>query len=367
MKHKLIFLFLMFILLVPISYSWMPPTHWFILKSTILESPTSSVGTIAAKYPQLVMGGDLLTDLSVFYYFSGGFNNLGEAYRATHNGEFCRRMVALQKNEQELACAYGACSHQFEDSRSHNDFVPTVIRRTYLVNGLIHIFAEERVNDEILKDSPELNSEVKSALVQAAPVCKDLFRRALINDAAFEGIPFDGMYDDFVRFVGDNEKYSVGFQGFSSIPQDIQVLLLSFGSLNIISFVFFIRRKKKNIFNKISIGLNIFFVLLISTAYILFMQGNIWEAFQFVSGPVSNVMPVQGWQQSIEAAKADMIIFFNQGANYVLSIRDPSGDQALREASEAGATVRTIVNILVLLLIMLFIWLNFRKGKKKYV
>ena len=110
-KNFLIF-FLSLILLVSTVSAWMPEDHTQYNLNAASQYPNTPVGQLAVNYMDDIIACDVLTDISVFYYFSEGFTAIGKEYRATHSQNLCLKMVELAGNDpQALACAYGVCSH----------------------------------------------------------------------------------------------------------------------------------------------------------------------------------------------------------------------------------------------------------------
>jgi hypothetical protein len=361
-KMKKIFMFLlMSMLLISMVSAWMPETHTYQMEKALEQAPSSPVGLVIQNNFDDYIAGNILTDASVFYYFSEGFTNIGKEYKATHSAVLCKRAVELASNDQELAFAYGICAHHVEDAVSHNDFVPNVVEKTKMPNGIVHALAEEDVNDNIATD--ELRSRVRSALVNRAPVHREFYIKVLQSN---EDVSIDvgKLYDAFVFEVAGNSKYSVGFRSFTAVPMSIHVVLILLFILSLVSMATLVRREKKSIFNKISIVILTGIALLIVFIYVLYFTGTLWQFFQFASTPLTSVLPTGGWEQYVDKSVSETVKMMNGGANYVNSIRDPSGEESLARASASGSVFRIIIDILIVGLIALFIWLNFRRKKR---
>ncbi len=355
-------MFFMTVLLLGSVSSWMPETHTFINEEALVQSPNSEVGKlINSGYYEDFIACDVLTDISVFYYFTEGFNQIGTKYKQTHTQNLCHRMIQLAKNDAQRACAYGVCAHHVQDAVSHNSFVPRVIRKTKLVNGLIHVFAEENANDQLITN--ELSVKVRQALVNVAPIHREFFRGALVSENS--EFPFESMYDAFVAEVSTSEKYSIGFRGFSAVPVSIHFGLIMIFILSMMGMALLIKKKDRTMINKIFIVLLFLIAISIIGLYWLFYAGKLWVAFQYASKPISALMPTSGWEADITSAITETVNMMNGGSQYVLAVTpDPAGEIELLEASKTGKTLRTIVNGLIVALIGLFFYLNIKKKKK---
>ena len=360
---KILILLTMSLLLVSLTSAWMPETHLAQMDEAMQQAPNSPVGLIIQNNYDDYIAGNILTDSSVFYYFSEGFTTIGKEYKATHSAILCKRAVELASNNGELAFAYGICAHHVEDAVAHNVFVPAVIERTKLVNGLVHIFAEEKVNDEIV--TPELRSHVRSALTNKAPIHREFFIRILQSESGIQDVDVGHLYDAFVTQVAVNEKYSVGFKGFTAVPTSIHAVLILLFFFGLFGSATLFKKKDKNIFAKIGIIVLFFMSISIIGLYAFYLTGNLWKGFQFISTPVSMLMPTSGWEATYNQGVQETVKLMNNGALYVNNIQDPSGSEALARASASGSAVRIIVDILLVTLIGLFIYLAIKKKRRK--
>ncbi len=364
-KYNLIFgFFVMSILMLSFVSSYMPDTHKYIADQSILQASNSEYGKIAQKYPDDFVGCNILVDISVLAYFSEGFNKISTKYKATHSTSMCQRAVQNAETERELACAIGICAHHTTDGVAHNEFVVEVIERTNLVNGLIHIFAEEKVNDALLKlEGRELSVQTRQALANVAPVHKEFFRELLVTEGT--SFNFDAMFDAFTNEVTGNDKYSVGFRGFTAIPTSIHIVMFLIFALMLTLLAFLYKREKKTIINYIGMTIAFLIALTVILAYVLFFTGKIWMFFQTVSYPVSQMMPTSGWEVHLNKAVQETTNMLKGGSNYVMAVTpDPAGEHALTNASAVGSGVRTVVNVIIVIIIGIFVWLNFKKKKK---
>ena len=367
-KKVYISIFSLFLLFSLISFSsaWIvPDTHDWIAKEALSQAPNSWGGQIVSEHWDDFSACQSLTDYSVFFYFQQGFSTIGKVYLASHNLNICKRGMELadKNNPAEIACAIGICSMEFEDEPSHNDYVPMMIRRTGLVNGIIHAPVEECINKKIT--TPELHTQGISALVNKYPVHKDYLIRVFQSDNRATTINVGVMMDEFVGQVANNKQYTVGFRGFTAVPTSIHIILILWFLFGMIGLTYLIRKKEKSIINKISIVLLlILFVLPVILLYVLYFTGNIWRAFQWITTPICPLLPLDGWEQHIQKAVSNEVNLFNNGADAVFQLRDPAGQQALHDADAGNVWKLWVIGLVLLSFIGLFFWLNIRKRKK---
>lgn len=363
---SLFFAILLVLSLFPLASAWMPSTHRYMNSEAIESSPNSPVGLIASQYTADFNCGNYLADASVFYYFSEGFTAIGKEYRSTHSTEFCKRAVALaQRNNDkgQLAFAYGICSHQVQDQIAHNEFVPDVVEKSKLVNGLVHALAEEKVDDQVRKVDDQ-KSLVNNELKTTCPKYKEFFIEVAQGDTQLDNVNPGLLYDSFISQVSGSTKYSLGFKSFMAVPTSIILMLLLVFIMTSLLFVYIFRLEKKNVFNKVSMVLLGIFSIFIVLVFVLYFTNNIWQAFQTFSYPLSQPLPTGGWENHINDGISETINFFNGGVNYLNTIQDPSGAVSLANADKAGSGFRTIMAIIFVGLIGLFIYLNIKKKKK---
>ena len=362
MKKLILFIFV--ILCIPLVLAEMPESHDYIVRGALDIAGDTPVGRIVDKYYEDVIACNILTDFSVFFYFSEGFDAIGREYRATHSKNLCIRMVELSENDADLACAYGVCTHHIADDDIHSTFIPDIITMTGVPNGMIHIFIEEKINDVLVTE--ESRRRVRTAITNKAPVHKELFRKAVIQERGYSNINFDEMYDEFVVQVTGNKKYSVGFKGFSAIPSNVHIAILAVLALSFTTMIFLFRKKDRNIWGTILMWLSIAMILFIIVIYITFFTGTLWLAFQTISTPVTYITPAPGWEQLIENSIQKTADFFDRGVSYFsYEVKDPSGAEDLLNADKNSAFVRWIAIIIILATILVLLYQSFKKKNTK--
>lgn len=370
MKSKIsFFLLAMFVCLVSTSLvsAWIvPETHDWIAHQSISQAPNSEVAQLIQAHFDDFSACMSLTDYSVFFYFQQGFSTIGKVYLASHNNLICPRAIELadKNNPSEMACAYGVCSMDFEDSPSHNGYVPMVIERTGMVNGFVHAPSEECVNKKIT--TSELKAEGRSALVNKYPEHRAYLIKVFQSDSRATTVDVGLMMDAFVSEVASSDQYTVGFRGFTAVPTSIHVILLLYFLFGMVTLTFLIRRPNKSLLNKISMVLLIIFVIIpVIILYVLYFTGNIWKAFQVATTPLCWVLPTSGYETYLQQAISNEINLFNNGATASYQLPDPSGLQALHNADAGNQWKLWVIGTILVFLIIIFIWLNFRESKKK--
>lgn len=370
MKNKSALVILSIFLLVcslSLTSAWIvPDSHDYIGHQAVLQSSGSPYGQIVAAHFDDYSACMSTTDYSVFFYFSSGFSSIGKQYLASHNNVICSRALELadKNNPSEVACALGICSMDAQDSPSHNYFVPQVIKRSGLVNGLVHAPAEECVNKKIT--TPQLLSEGQSALINKYPVHRDFLIKVFQSDSRTSTIDVGKMMDAFVAEVANSKTYSVGFRGFTAIPFSIHLILLLYFLFGLITMAYLIKRQNKTRGTKISIFLLLFLVVLpVILIYVLFFTGTLWKGFQAAMTPICWVLPISGYQTYVNQAVGNTVNLFNNGASVMNTVPDPSGQAALAAADAANGRVLLVIGLVFVALIALFLYLNFRKKSKK--
>lgn len=365
-KINLIFTaFIVSLLLISLTSAWIiPDTHDIISQKALSQAPNSEVGRIVSENWEDFSACQSLVDYSVFYYFEQGFSSIGKKYLGSHNLNVCLAAVerADKSNEAELACAYGVCAHEIDDSVSHNEFIPMVIENSGLPNGIVHASAEQCINDQMT--SPQISSAGKSALVNKYPVHKDFLVEVFKSDSRSATINVENLMDAFVAEVAQNDQYTVGFRGFTAVPIQIHIIFLMVFLINITGLALLIRKKNKGKINKITMAICFVIILAIIGIYGLYFTGNLWRAFQVINKPVCWVLPTSGYETIINHAVEKEVFFFNYGANSIYQILDPAGQTRLTEANQSTYLVTWSIIIILAGLVALLVWLNIRKRRR---
>jgi len=366
---KLILALLMIVLLSSMVIAPMPPSHNWQNDYALLKARNSPVGSVVSEYWQDYQACDVLTDISVFLYFSEGFSSIGTEYKATHSKNLCEIMIELHETPEQLACAYGVCAHHVQDAHVHNEIIPPIIRQTGLSNGLVHALIEQNIDNAVA--TQENKNSVATSLLAKAPVHKEFFRKALMQQGKVSSLKFDAMYDTFVDQVvggyseGGSGTYDVGFRAFTAIPTSIHIILMIFVLFNFMVLAYLVTRQNKNIFAKIAMGKSILFIVIVLFLYVAFFMGKIWVVFQFVANPISALLPIGDQQTMMIEAGERTVAFWNSGVSYIrVAVADPSGADALMSADASGSLVRNLIMLITLAMTALMIYLAVRKKKR---
>ncbi len=145
---KLLITLMLALLILPSVMAFFPLTHKH-QQNELLNTyqGNSEFYQKCMRHPDACYVGNVLTDLSVAWYYI----NQGENYVITHSPSFARAMLRNAVGEVEEACAVGSGLHATQDYESHNLMVPDTIKKTGLPNSVIHVFAEQHVDNIVVK------------------------------------------------------------------------------------------------------------------------------------------------------------------------------------------------------------------------
>lgn len=366
-KFNLFLIFaLTLIMFCSLSSAWIvPDTHDYISKEAleIVGSGTQISQTISNNFADF-SACTSITDYSVFLYFTEGFNTIGKTYLASHSGvNVCSRAIELadKGNQEQLACAYGICAMSLEDSPSHNGFVPGVIQKTGLVNGLVHALGEQCVNNKI-PNHKQLNLEGRQALANNYAQHRDYLIKVFSSEQTSD-IDVPKMMDAFVSEVSQSKQYSVGFRGFTAVPTSIHIFFLVLFVLFLLLLGKLIKKKNKKLSHKVLIWILSILSFLIILLYVLYFTGTLWKFFQVASRPLCAVVPISGYENYINQAVNNMANFMNNGVSVTYSIPDPSGLNALNSASSKNTWKIYLISFLFLIVTIVITYFTFKKKK----
>lgn len=366
--------------LLPNVNALFPDSHHYIhLKICDTQTTTSPIKTLVCdKYPKEALAGDLITDISVVYYYTEDFTR----YDITHSQNFCQRMIEEAENDRQLAVAYGVCLHQIHDSQSHNILVPHSIVNTLTPNAFIHPIAEFRV-EELLLNEQKLNplntnkkaleSQTRDALLifQENGIENNQFidqlKRALKPSPEYDTVNMNDLASFFIGQVRAGEGYQLGIQSFfGALPKSVFVFL---GSVLFacIFFLYYLFKSKKRIWamNYLLIPFLMFISILIIIAFIGLFTGRLFQFYEIAIKPISYIVPLGNWQSQIDNSVQISLNYFNTG---ILNVPQPSGFEAIKEAERLQIIVRIITLIAigsVLAFLIFFRLLKIHKRKNR--
>jgi len=346
MKKSLISILVFSLILLPLVSSFMPAqSHFFIHQMSMSEQQTSELYKACAEYPTECYTGNLLNDVSVIFYWTQGYK-----YAVTHSPNFCRAMIEDSQNKQELACAVGACIHQPADIASHSIYqgkkglVPTAIENSFLANSIIHIFAEQKVDNWVVRNNPGIKDNVQAKIANYE-TCVPLFKRVMLGEEEYSDITPGELDDIFAKFIKEVQTsktgYDIGYKqksflvNFKSIPF-LVLAIYSIGMLffTFVSVILLLKIIKRNAKLRHWIAIFFFGFISIILIYIFIANatGGAFQAIINVAKPISELVPIGNSPEyyvnnGIENTKA----FLNQGEAW-LTNTEASGFVALGNA-----------------------------------
>lgn len=394
MKKKILMfnVFAIAVYLIANVSAFMLPTHEYLDTTAIAtyQGQSTSFYEACVKHPDLCFIGNSLTDISVVYYYTYGSQGGGQGvkYEITHSPGFCVSMLknavgsADASQEEEFACAVGACIHASQDFISHTIMVPYAIRHTFLPNGIIHVFSEQHLDNYVQSNYPEVRGQIIGLSPESWDKCIPLLKRTLNGYNEYESDLREGKTDDLIntfiaeisRSVDPNSgtSYDLAFKNKVSIfgklgliPAGFFIVYLSIILLFTLLTVLLIFRKDKKVINYISIIIFGGISLLLITLLVSLLLGQAFNFFVFVIKPISNLVPIGSPQTILDQSIQSTQMLFANGEDYIASIDNPkvaSGFQELAKANEDIKWGSYIIGSILLLLLFYLIYLNFKKS-----
>lgn len=167
------------------ALAWGLETHIYFSQLLVWAIPLAdgAFRRAARRFPQLVMAGACLPDLSLVG---------GAPFRHTHAWQSCERLLVGAENDRQRAVALGYASHLLADVVAHNHFVPAH-QALWLDHPLLsHIMAEwamdSHIRPQLFSSAAHLLDENRQVLAacatQFAPCSFEQAQRALQRLAA---------------------------------------------------------------------------------------------------------------------------------------------------------------------------------------
>jgi len=372
-KYNLMFMIIFGLIMLPSVIAFMPPTHLYLHDRTLEETVSDSPLFQKCKSDSdLCFGGNILADLSVIYYYTDA-----RAYQVTHQPSFCQAMLDEAQNPTEEICAIGSCLHgPVQDIVSHEQMVPTSIRRTGLVNQIIHTFSEQHLDNIVQDRVPNLKNRALN--VSRWNECRPLFKRVLQGNSEYKDKIASGEFDDvFDRFLseiqGSVTSYDIIFRSKTAmdnirvLPPIILVLYVGTLLLWILLFVLLIFRRNKSILNWISIVILLIIIFLQGWLFVANLNGVAFDTFINIISPISNLVPIGDPDLYLDQAVSNGKQFFTGDAERFIIGKDGSGFDALNEANSSVLFIDVILAIVLVLIIIAFIFFNLRRPKKSRI
>lgn len=372
MKKKIlfaVFLFLFLMSLISVS-AFMPRyTHKLIHERSLVTPIDSDMYRACVAFPSLCYTGNVLTDVSVLFYYT----ERGK-YSSTHSPSFCRKLLANADNQELLACAVGGCSHQPQDIVSHNKMVPHAIVNSFMVNNIIHVFAEQKLDNWVEKQYPYLGEEAINQL-NDYDTCVPLFKKALIGDPEYSDMSeseIDAIFDKFITEVQNSQTgYDTGFKtksffvNLKAVPLKFMLLyslfMMLFTFLAVV-LMFRVFKGDKRIRNFIGLIIFLPLAIILIWLFIANLQGSTFNTFITFIKPFSNIVPIGDKQSYIDEAVLNTQSFFANGELW-LTNTEASGFRSLDEADKSVLIADYVLMFLIGAVLVWFIWYLFKKNK----
>ena len=367
---KIILLIISIFLFLPFINGFIPTfTHKYIHDQALKNPIDSQLYKACVKYPNLCYSGNVLNDVSVIFYYTAR-----NKYAVTHSPNFCRALIQNSLNEKELACAVGGCMHQPADIVAHNELVPEAILNSFIVNEVIHVFTEQKVDNYMEKKYPFIKQEAVLQLNDFEE-CVPLFKRTLIGEVEYQDLSEEEIDNIFKAFIAEIQNsrtgYDVGFKSksfFSTIKAipfvivGIYTAIMAGFILISVLLIFKLINKERKI--RHIIGLFIFLPLSIIMLYLFIgsIYGSAFNNFVTIIKPISNLVPVSNIQYYVDKAVDNTQNLLTEGEKWLYNT-DASGFNALDEANARIMPYDYLILIILSAFLIWFIWFLFKKNK----
>lgn len=371
MKKQYILMFAVMTLLILSVASvsaFMPRfTHKYIFQKGIDAPVDNELYKACLAHPSLCYSGNVLVDVSVIWYWTEGTK-----YDVTHSPNFCRNLIESSVTEQEYACAVGGCTHLPADITSHNEVVPTAIKNSLLVNYIIHVFAEQKIDNWVERNYPEVGTEA-IAYLSDYEQCTPLFKRVMLGYAEYDDLNSEDIDDTFDKFVTEIMTSQTGYDtafkqksfmvNFKALPFSIififTTVMLAFLLLFILILIKIIKGNTKF---RYWFGLILFGLLLFVFAYIFIanLQGRAFNAIINVAKPISGLVPIGNTPEYyLNEGIVNTKSFFQTGQTY-LQGTEPSGFTVMKAADRRVLLLDYIIMAVLIFALILYIYFLFK-------
>lgn len=381
MKKYILFLSLFFLLSNIMAF--MPLEHYQLVGEIINSSDNSVSGNYfnaCKSYPTLCLASSMENDVGVIFYYTNS-----PRYNLLHSPAFCQKMLdnvagSSLPSDQALACAIGSCLHMEADLASHSTkgMVQYSISHTLLPNSIIHVFAEQHLDNWVRSKYPDSANKYETSLLDGYLTCEPLYVQSMFGSSEFAGLSkadIEGYFDTFIHEVVTSQTgYDPGFKDKSlfvtikSIPITYVIiyLIIMLGFL-FIEIILIIKIIKKQGLIRHWIGLIIFglFFGIMVYLFIGLLNGNAFGYFINLISPISNLVPIGNPQTYLDKAHNNLIDFFNRG-QLSLQNTDPSGmgaNPVLINTTNSVAVYSYIALGIIILLLIWFIWFILKKNR----
>jgi len=379
--------FVFFLLMMQSVQAFMPNTHKLVLDESLKSNLGSKFYEDCMAFPDLCFAGDILADVSVIFYYTGRGK-----YVTTHVPSFCKKMLenvarvpGSDPNEMR-ACAIGACLHQPTDIVSHSEIgnmpgmVSYAISHSFLANSVIHVFAEQHLDNWVTSQSQYSEQESKTILSDSYRKCQPLFVLTMLGESSYNGmgqVDLNNIFDTFVaEITSGTTGYDPAFEKKSpfvtlkSVPTIILALyFLIMAYFALISDLLIVRIFRRDFRTRNFIALIIFLPIFLIMAYLIIgtMQGSAFNTFINIIKPISNLVPIGNPETWINLATDSTKDLLKNDEQWLVG-KDASGlgtNPVLDEASASILTYDYIILGILILGFVVFTWYLFKKNKIK--
>jgi len=369
MKNKNIFLIgiiISLLVLTPLTSALFPSSHSHVISETCNKQINSELSRMCCNDIEACVAGNTLADVSVIFYIEKSFKR----YSLTHSDTFCREAIALSRNPTEEALAAGMCLHHTGSDRvAHNILVPYSIRKTALPNIIIHPFAEQKVDNYVLRNYPESQVLLQNAMKNANEYVPFLVR-ILQPNPEYSDINVARLSEAFIHQVRDSDSgYDVSFQTLKAVPFYFYVALSFVLLFSLIGIWFLIKKTKRNFWTiTIFLFLSLISIIIIS-AVIMTLTGTLWKNFNMIASPISVFVPTPDSEMIIQKSIDESENLMRYGIDYVKTLppemQDPTGIGQIRQAEADSKVTRWIYIGIILGIEGVFVFFVNKSRKKR--
>jgi len=344
MKKTTILTIFFILLIIPMPVNALfPNSHAYIIHKICEKGYDSDLARMCCRDVDLCTTGTILTDISVIYYLEKGLKK----YTVTHSSIFCHDVLAQARTPEEETVASGMCLHHPVDIIAHNKLVTYSIRHTALPNYLIHPFAEQKVDNYVLKLDPNSKKYVQDSMELALEYVP-FIQRVLQPNTEYGDVDVRQLTIGFIEQLRVSKSgYDVSFNTVKAIPKIIYIIIILFMLLCFTGVFFLVRKRKRTIINIITASVLLLIGLLFIMAIIGTFTGSLWTMFTAVAKPVSIFVPTPSPNMIIQDSEDLTSDTLKYGIGFLDTL---------------PPDMRDVTGIIVLLLLVgLFTYLNIRK------
>ncbi len=380
--------FFSILLLLPLGSSFMPKcTHRIIFEESLKDPMNSNLYIDCMKNKPLCYASQVLADVTVISYYT----NKG-LYGLTHSPQFCSAMINNVAKVPGLniddarAISAGACMHQPADIASHSrqnkdgtgedGLVPYAIKHSLIVNEISHVFAEQKIDNEICAKYPELEQTSITMLEENYKKAQPLFELSMLGlDSSIDKNQLNEMFNTFIQETLNYQGYKPAYDqksflgSFQVIPLSyLAIFFILFAGIILVNTMLILKIFKRQ--NKIRhyIGLIVFIPLLLIMIYLTFgaTQGSAFNNFLSLINPIVKYVPTGDTQTYIDNGIANTKGLLTLGEGW-LDGTDASGRGQIPVLDEANAQVLYYDYAILIGIVLFFVWYIWYLLKKNKV